>query len=150
MEPMEPMEPNPNSSATASAIAKPKPNRMFRCKGCDSHGPNGHEFCGDPDTAKCKCGHTVKELQAAGVLYELTVVHFDPPGKFPGKGLGFLACQPAVKVGTGGHRATGLHKAVNCPACIASAAFNQSEPGDPMLDVPVPAQNNELPAIPAI
>lgn len=88
----------------------------YRCLNCKA------EFDA-PRPACAPCGlDATANPRDAQLLAELAVVHFDPPSKVEGRGLGRAACDPAVKYG-GDRRFTGEPAAVTCPACKASQAF---------------------------
>ena len=94
------------------------PLRLFYCYNCSTaFGPTAKNTC-------TNCGADGDDPQARGCVAEQLVHHYDPPHAIlVGRGLGHHACDPKVKVGTGGKRATGSRDAVNCPACRASKAF---------------------------
>ena len=68
------------------------------------------------------------------LIVRLTIVHFDPPSEIPGIGLNVRACDQdkIIQVSEGGngipnhyHVGSGSVRAVNCPACQASEAYQQ-------------------------
>lgn len=102
--------------------------RLWKCYGCEE--TKGLDFrATEPVCPNPKCGIDGREGSKhplRHMIVPVVVLHFHPPvspdhlGK-PGKG--YLACNPTVAVGSGGFRATGDPRVVNCPGCKASPDY---------------------------
>lgn len=77
------------------------------------------------------------------LVHQLAIIHFDPPSRYPHRGLGHCACDPKTHIGR--KRGTGEHSVVNCPACKATKAYRESLPEyDGAEAVKVPDQDAEF------
>lgn len=94
---------------------------LFRCLECRA------EFEA-PVPACAACGiDPAKDPRDADLVAPLVTIHFDPPHRRKGRGMGHAACNPGLKVGHPGCAFTGEPLAVNCAKCKASAAFVAAE-----------------------
>lgn len=113
------------------------PKKAWKCYNCGPV-PAGSDFAA-ADPVCPDCGADGRTPEGAGVVLPRTVIHLDPPHPvYRGKGLKHLACQPAVKVGTGGRMATGDPRQVSCPACQRTEAYQAAAAafGDKSNDIP--------------
>ena len=63
------------------------------------------------------------DVRDTDVVQELKLHHFDPPSRRAGRGLGYAACDPKIKVGAPKCMFTGEPDAVNCPKCKATEVY---------------------------
>jgi hypothetical protein len=91
--------------------------KLYRCYGCMG------EF--ESDRPACEaCGiDPVKDTRDKGVVVPLVTIHFDPPSRREGQGLGCAACDPKLKIGVPRCAFTSEPDAVNCAACKATEVF---------------------------
>lgn len=89
-----------------------------------------------------------KDPRDADHLTQLALIHFDPPGKYPGRGLNVAACNPKLRVGTGDHRFTGEKAAVTCFDCVETDVF-QNDGTAPAIakDLPKVGPLSDMPSV---
>ena len=81
-----------------------------------------------------KCGASLLDPGSKKFIACVEIVHFEPPGRFPGSGLGHWACNDKESVGvpfrgndaTGQDRATGFAGSVNCLECKKTRAWQEA------------------------
>ncbi len=102
---------------------------LYRCLECQ------REFeAAKPACAECGIDPATNPGDA-GAVVPLVLIHFDPPTKRAGRGLGYAACDARVKVGAPKCGFSGHPKAVNCPRCKATEAFLAAgEDGSGLVD----------------
>lgn len=95
--------------------------KMFRCLQCN------REF--EAEKPACvECGvDSQKDPADRGIVQEIAMIHFDPPSRRPGQGLGYAACDSKKKIGTPKCQFTGEPTAVTCKACQESEAFKAAD-----------------------
>jgi len=90
---------------------------LYRCLECRA------EFEADkPACARCGIDPAT-DPRDADIVVPLVTVHFDPPSKRRGRGLGHAACDPQIRFGAVGAAFTSEPGSVNCAACKASEVF---------------------------
>lgn len=98
---------------------------LFICFLCDNEkGMGGRKF--EADAAVCpNCGATAAHPRMKDKVVPLATVHFEPPSKWKGIGVGHLACLPDKKFPDPAATvtATGEPAHVNCPKCKATEVF---------------------------
>jgi hypothetical protein len=73
------------------------------------------------------CGADASDPRFKGMLFELATIHFDPPHRIPGFGMGHRACDPTIKLpDKHNSKYTGEPGAVTCRACKATPAWKDS------------------------
>ena len=100
--------------------------KLYRCHGCE---PPAVFEAARPACPACGAD-PARDPRDKALVVELAVVHLDPPHPTrPNRGLGHLACDPAVAVPRGdGVRFTGEPVAVTCRACRQTDAFRRLTP----------------------
>lgn len=98
--------------------------RLWRCinPACCDDGKQGHDFTSEGTTGTCdKCGVSSTDPRLGSVIVPRVVMHFHPPSKVKGIGVGHSACQPTRPI----HeiRSTAVPSVVNCPRCMATDVF---------------------------
>lgn len=91
--------------------------KRFRCYNCT------HEFIAKEPLC-LKCGLDGREPRYATHVVEIKTIHYDPPSKVYGVGMGCRACDQNTPINRG--RGTGIAKIVNCDACKESAEWKQA------------------------
>ena len=98
-------------------------NRLWHCFLCSLNfeGPKG--ICP-------QCNLDGSKPEAGGAIAPRAVIHFDPPDPaFPQlegiRGLRHHACDPTVRVGSKGMRASGEIGSVTCPACKETEVYKR-------------------------
>lgn len=108
--------------------------KPYRCQNQDcSEDPAGRLifdfWAEDPVCPKCQADQ--RHPKRGVLIVELEVIHFDPPSKYRGLGLGHLACNSAYQPGQllGGKHvmATGDPGSVNCPNCRESDFWKEAK-----------------------
>lgn len=79
----------------------------------------GFDFYADKPVCPA-CGNG----EDSGLVFPLTVIHFDPPSKVRGRGVNMLACQPTKQIF--GRMATAHGPTVNCWDCRQTTAWKQA------------------------
>ena len=100
---------------------------LYRCYFCTNEkGLPGRDF--EADKPVCPdCGADRSQPRMTDRVVALETIHFHPPSKRVGVGLGHLACSPGTKFPDPKSQvsitATGEPHLVNCPQCRASPLF---------------------------
>lgn len=116
-----------------------------------------------PGTLECpQCGLKDSDPKFGGLLQRMVIVHFDPPSRIPGFGLGVRACDPTKGINVKAvstkkpswHSGTGNTDAVTCPQCKETLEFKkaaaQTDEETPLAASPMGAAANRLEPIPRI
>lgn len=90
--------------------------KLFRCLCCPGDDGKGLEFEANKQVCPT-CGAD------GGLVVELATIHYDPPSKWPNKGLNVAACDSKIRVGQPGLMMSGLPAAVTCKACKLTAIW---------------------------
>lgn len=90
---------------------------LFRCLECRAEFEATQPAC-------VACGiDPAADQRDADMVVPLMVHHFDAPGRRAGRGVGFAACNPKLKVGSPKCMFTGEPGSVNCPKCKLTEVF---------------------------
>jgi hypothetical protein len=94
-------------------------NRLWHCFNCSTDFESPRDLCP-------QCGADGQDPRAGGIIAPRVVIHLDPPHAILlGRGLNTYACNPAIRVGSKGTRASGDPSAVNCPLCRETAIWKE-------------------------
>ena len=111
---------------------------LYRCQNANcSEDPAGrliYDFeSNEPANLVCcpKCKTLLHDREYPNIVVKREVIHFEPPSKIYGKGLGFIACMPDTKIRGSGIpsnipvRRTGVPGVVNCKKCLATPIMQE-------------------------
>lgn len=95
--------------------------KLWRCLQCKAEFEAAKPAC-------AACGiDPAADPRDADLITELTLIHFDPPGKRPGRGAGHAACNSGLKTGHPRCQFSGEPTAVNCAKCKASEVYTAAD-----------------------
>lgn len=104
---------------------------LYRCYNCldPKRGMPGQDFWADKPVCP-ECGVDQSAPEGKNLVITLEIIHFDPPHeRLKNRGKGYIACNPKRRVGESQRLyATGDHESVTCEKCIASEAYQGTQP----------------------
>lgn len=105
--------------------------KLWRCLQCKKEFEAAAPACTD-----CEIDPK-KDPRDKDLIVEMRLIHFDPPSKREGRGLGYAACNPGLKVGRGNHGFTGEPDAVTCAKCKATEVYATAEGSNGAVELKV-------------